>query len=444
MSIVPAESNDTLLTATNTGLVAGQSGSVDASSAIGDNSNVAAGLDVDLYKVQLAQGDRLVVDLDALAIASSLASFVRIFDANGSELASENSDFSSTPPTDPREIDFAAGAEGNYYVGISSVGNFSYDPQTEGSGRDGFSVGNYDLKITLSAPVVFTGTPRNDVVTGGEGNDTLSGLAGNDRLFGRGGQDVLNGDAGSDRLFGEAGNDSLSGGTNNDSLDGGAGADTLSGGSGNDSLFGGNDTFSDVVPFATNILNGDGGNDSLRGASNILNTLNGGSGDDTILGGRRFDEISGEDGNDSIVGGADFDRISGGNGNDTLVGVAPTARNELGNSDELTGDAGSDTFVLGDRNRVYYDDGNSFSQDNLDFGLILDLNASEDKIQLKGSAAQYSLDFFAETGFGDEPTGVTNAYVIYDPATEATGERIGLINNVSIDLSLNSSNFIYV
>jgi Ca2+-binding RTX toxin-like protein len=443
MTIVPTESNDTLLTATNTGLVGGQSGSVNAASAIGDNSNVTAELDVDLYKVQLAQGDRLVVDLDASAIGSSLASYVRIFDANGSELASENSDFSSSPPTDPREIDFAAGAAGNYYVGISSVGNFSYDPQTEGSGRDGFNSGNYDLKITLSAPVVFTGTPRNDVVTGGEGNDTLSGLAGNDRFFGRGGQDVLNGNAGSDRIFGEAGNDSLSGGNDNDSLNGGAGVDTLSGGSGNDSLFGGNDTFSDVIPFATNILNGDDGNDSLKGASNILNTLNGGSGDDTILGGRRFDEISGDNGNDSLVGGANFDRISGGSGNDTLVGVAPTARKDL-DSDELTGGAGSDTFVLGDANRVYYDDGNSFLIGSLELGNIQDFNAGEDKIQLKGSAAQYRLDFFAETGFGGAPTGITNAYIIYDPATAATGERIGLINNVSTSLSISGSNFIYV
>lgn len=443
MSIVPTESNDTLLTATDSGLVAGQSGNVKASSAIGDNSNVTAELDVDLYKISLAQGDRLVVDLDAFAIGSTLGSFVRILDANGSELASSNSEPFNTPPSDPGAIDFAAGAAGTYYIGISSVGNFSYDPQTEGSGRDGFSSGNYDLNITLSAPIVFTGTPRNDVFTGGEGNDTLSGLGGNDRLFGRGGQDVLSGDAGSDRLFGEAGNDNLSGGNDRDSLDGGTGADTLNGGGGNDTLLGGNDTFSDSTPFATNILNGDDGNDSLRGASNILNTLNGGSGDDTLLGGKRFDELSGEDGNDSIVGGANFDRISGGSGNDTLVGINPTGRNEF-TEDGLTGGAGSDLFVLGDANRVYYDDGNPFLIGSSDFGRIEDFNASEDKIQLKGSAAQYRLDFFAETGFGGAPTGVTNAYVIYDPATAATGERIGLINNVATSLSVNGSNFIYV
>ena len=92
----------------------------------------------------------------------------------------------------------------------------------------------------------------------------------------------------------------------------------------------------------------------------------------------------------------------------------------------------------GDENRVYYDDGDSFSRGESDFALITDFNSNEDFIQLNGSADLYSLDFFTDE------SGTIDADLIYDPGVSARGEVIGILLDVSTDLSISDPSFTFV
>jgi Ca2+-binding RTX toxin-like protein len=192
------------------------------------------------------------------------------------------------------------------------------------------------------------------------------------------------GEAGDDTLLGEAGNDTLDGGDGNDSVNGGTQSDRLFGSSGNDLLFG---------EAGTDTLNGGLGNDSLEA----------------------------------------------GDGNDQLLGVNNSgATPGIGELDTLNGGNGRDTFWLADENSIYYDDGDALTTGESDYALISDFNQSEDLIQLQGTADLYSLDFFTST------EGSLNAALIYDPGTIARGEVIGIIENVTADLSVSDPAFTFV
>ena len=96
--------------------------------------------DVDLYSFELAAGESITVDVDAIApdgSASLLQPVLRIFDANGSELDSvgqvDTLD-AITPGAGEAEVTFTAEEAGTYYAGISVLGNDDYDPTVIGSG----------------------------------------------------------------------------------------------------------------------------------------------------------------------------------------------------------------------------------------------------------------------------------------------------------------------
>lgn len=143
------------------------------------------------------------------------------------------------------------------------------------------------------------GTSDNEWMVGDSGHDTLHGDFGDDTIEGDDGDDWISGGMGDDVLFGQAGDDTLMGGSGDDTLFAGAGNDWLSGGHGNDVLHVGE------------------GSD----------TLDGGEGDDTLFG-----AING-------VAGAGGNYLNGGMGNDMLL---------VGSGDIASGEAGSDSFVLGD------------------------------------------------------------------------------------------------
>lgn len=169
-----------------------------------------------------------------------------------------------------------------------------------------------------------------------------------------------------------------------------------SGTSGNDSYFAAASPFWNIlgpVPILTFVwdswqMRGLDGNDSLTGGilnddiygGNGKDTLTGLAGSDDIYGGNGDDLLYGGDDNDYLYGGKGKDNLYGGNGNDILNGYGSGA----GEVDVLYGGDGADKFILG-ANSVYY-----LSEESLAF--IGDFNhAQGDKIQLKGSKADYNL-----------------------------------------------------
>lgn len=177
---------------------------------------------------------------------------------------------------------------------------------------------------------------------------TYTGTSGNDNYSYKGADSLL--------AYGLAGNDSLTGGlSSNSTLVGGAGNDSLNGysnntiligGAGNDSLYGNGDV----------ILIGGAGNDRLFVGKSGDSTLFGGVGDDTL------DDYSID--NNYLVGGRGNDILSSFAGNDTLLGGA-----------------GADTFQF-----------SSFPGSN-QYATITDFRRAQgDKIQVYGSASNFSLD----------------------------------------------------
>jgi Ca2+-binding RTX toxin-like protein len=237
---------------------------------LGDNRdpNLSSN-EVDLAKFRLAPGQEVVFDTDAaFAGISSLDTILRVFDAQGNELAVND----DADGLDSR-IEFTAPEQGTYVVGISSFANFVYDPNVEGSGLNGFSSGRFILNVETTGGeegdqvVGTTGddvidlsegnllalagdgndlvdssqAPGGNLVFGGRGDDRL--LAGSsDQLFGEDGADVLNAAAGrgSNRLYGGPDADILIAGEG-DFLAGGEGDDDLFAGLGGSTLTGGED-----------------------------------------------------------------------------------------------------------------------------------------------------------------------------------------------------------
>jgi Ca2+-binding RTX toxin-like protein len=104
---------------------------------------------------------------------------------------------------------------------------------------------------------------------------------------------------------------------------------------------------------------------------------------ETFIGTGFDDTINGNSLSNNIQGGAGNDRISGVNAATTTPG-----KSEI---DALSGNAGVDTFVLGDAGKIYYNDGDAANAGTTDYALITDLNAAEDKVKLEGPVTNYRL-----------------------------------------------------
>ncbi|HCO25727.1 MAG TPA: hypothetical protein DIT97_22890, partial [Gimesia maris] len=116
--------------------------------------------DVDMYQVYLQEGDTVRVDVDASQYRTFLDSVLRLFDADGNQLAI--SELDAAPDEyifDPSifydsylSYTVGAGESGYYYIGVSSYANDTYDPeQTETTNPNVFEseVGSYDLTISV-------------------------------------------------------------------------------------------------------------------------------------------------------------------------------------------------------------------------------------------------------------------------------------------------------
>jgi Ca2+-binding RTX toxin-like protein len=475
------EPNDILTTAIDTKLGSVKLGKFQYDGSIGDNTDLKdPNLDVDLFKVELKPGDRLNIRADSVSpiiyykeekSASDqimppeypqLDSALRLFDANGKELAIKDYFYIDENNYLDAFIDYKATTEGTYYFGISSYGNTDYKPTEAGSGTYAYSKGEYHLEVSVFPGRDLRGTADDDLLSGTDGDNKINGLGGDDKIQAGGGNDTITGDKGDDWIATEDGNDLADSGAGNDRLSGNAGDDTLKGdrgidvilgGSGNDRIDGGKDNDRLFGEAGNDTILGKEGNDAIEGGQG-LDSIEGGAGKDYAFGDAGDDKLTGDAGNDFLSGGDDWDSLAGGDGNDILSGDAGSdvLQGDKGNdrlvgydlkqssnyeTDTLTGGAGKDTFVVGDKDEIRYVDADSQTSGDYDYALITDFNIKEDTIQLKGSAQIYSLDFFTTSGRVD-------AAIIYDPNTEARGEVVSIVRGVSENFSSNEPYFSFV
>jgi hypothetical protein len=142
VTTLPRDAGDTLPRAQP---VVPTTGSVTLASRIGDGPRGRR--DVDLFRVRLAAGQRLTIDVAArsLATPSTLDSSLRLFDSKGRQLAANDNAF-GTPDS---SLSFTTPKAGVYYVGVSGSGNAAYKPSRAGSGRTG-STGAYQIEFTFT------------------------------------------------------------------------------------------------------------------------------------------------------------------------------------------------------------------------------------------------------------------------------------------------------
>jgi|GEM_PF-1632052 len=394
--------------------------------------------DVDLYQVQLDAGEGLIIDIDAAELLSSgesafgLDSLLRLFDADGNEIAT-NDDGSA--PGEEFSLDsfltFTANSSGDYYVGVSSIANSGYNPITGGNNDEGSGdTGDYNLSLEIVEVTTIDEDPDNTIVEAiSTGIDSVGQSAtfsdaidpetdadlyrvqldAGDNLL----VDLDANELGSDldgrlRLFNAAGNelasvDDLPAPGEEEGLD--AYIDFTADVSG-DYYVGVSDFINsqyDPINGTTNIFQPTGnttGNYSLIleiAADNVDNLepvfadfdrVTGTDSPDILFGNSNStfvdalngdDVVTGASNDDYLLGGAGSDVLSGNNGNDTLIGglgfdvLSGGEGDDFLQGDEdtntLFGGAGADIFAIADN-------GNN---------TIADFKPDTDKIQLLGS-----------------------------------------------------------
>jgi Ca2+-binding RTX toxin-like protein len=260
-----------------------------------------------------------------------------------------------------------------------------------------------------------------DTVIAGDFDDTVDAAAGDDIIDVKNGNNVVIGGAGNDQITSGSGADNLSGGDDNDIISGGAGVDTITGGIGDDTLNsgtsdgtlgvydrvdGGTDTdtlvldysgkayYAGLVVNSQNLVTGGG---DFSAQVNTGNYLGQNAAHDRVVysniekfnitGTDKADNISGGNSADRLVGGKGNDTIIGNAGNDTIIGIDSKDTNP-GNAeiDTFTGGLDNDIFVLAANGKDFY-----ATSGNGDYAKITDFSITQDVIQLRGAATDYSV-----------------------------------------------------
>ncbi len=115
-----------------------------------DNDQGGGGLgrrDVDMYRIDANAGTTVTIRTHNPSGGSAMDTIIRLFNAAGGQLASNDDDEIATDFYSRLTFTFAVG--GTYYVGISGFANNAYNPTIYGSGVDG-SIGDYQLDISLT------------------------------------------------------------------------------------------------------------------------------------------------------------------------------------------------------------------------------------------------------------------------------------------------------
>ena len=142
--VVPVDKDDAFSEATSLGAISTTPKSTD--------SSITPDVDVDMYRFTVSKGQVLDFDIDtALNGSGGLGSFLRLFDAQGQQLASNDD---AIAPGE-NEIGFDAylrytfATAGTYFVGVSNTNNRLYDPETGDGDRAGGpnATGDYTLVV---------------------------------------------------------------------------------------------------------------------------------------------------------------------------------------------------------------------------------------------------------------------------------------------------------
>uniref|UniRef100_UPI003A8E45A4 Ig-like domain-containing protein n=1 Tax=Gimesia sp. TaxID=2024833 RepID=UPI003A8E45A4 len=162
---------DTTGTATDTNLTHNEPGTQVYQGVIGNNETLDDPLvDVDMFMVQLNNGDSVTVDVDGDMLFTGLDSVIYIFNEAGEIVAFSDTNLAPdeylvTYGEGDSYVTFTADADGTYYIGVSALNGAyddvsSYDPfdisshDSEGNQQVGaFDGGGYDLTITVTPGV---------------------------------------------------------------------------------------------------------------------------------------------------------------------------------------------------------------------------------------------------------------------------------------------------
>lgn len=322
-------------------------------------------------------------------------------------------------------LDTMIGGEGNDTYIVDNI----KDKITELSGdKSGIDLVKSSVSYTLSENVenlTLTGTGA----INGTGNDLSNTITGNDS------KNILDGKGGVDTLIGGKGDDVYIVDNSSDQI-------TELSGQGTDLVQSTASTYVLASNLENLILLG---SENIDGTGNQLgNVLTGNLGNNLLQGLDGDDTIYGKAGNDTIIGGKGNDNLFGDDGIDVLTGIAVGTYSEgstlgRGSIDKLTGGTGSDTFVLGNGDGVFYNDGNSGSAGTSDYGWITDFKSTtteKDKIQLFGQASDYVL---ASTAIGstkgmgiylNNGTGIGSSITGWDRQDELIGFIQGYTNTL--------------
>lgn len=305
---------------------------------IGRDASLEVGpTDVDLYSLTPTQSGRHRIETVTVE-AFSADTFMRLFDASGTELAFDDNSAGSRGSL--VEAELTAGQ--TYYVGVNGAGPDAraYDPLT-GAGAAAATGEGGAYGLLARAVTGVTGSNVGEVLQGTAESETLEAFGGDDQLIGGLGADVLDGGAGTDFA-------NYNGSTVGVQVDllyhTNPGVSTASGGEAE------GDTFISIEGVtATNFGDGVAGDD---GDNRIFTWWGedwvwGRDGNDAIDGGGDTDRLWGERGVDVLNGGDGFDFLDGGSGGDALGGDAGNDNLIGGTGDDwMWGGEGSDAFWI--------------------------------------------------------------------------------------------------
>ena len=113
---------------------------------IDGNGTVVGDKDVDIFRFEVDSPGLVTIELGTRTDdPNNFDSYLRLFDVNGNEIASNDDIVSGVEQFSRIETELAPGT---YYAGVSGYNNDSYNPNVAGSGIAG-DTGNYSLQLSL-------------------------------------------------------------------------------------------------------------------------------------------------------------------------------------------------------------------------------------------------------------------------------------------------------